>query len=205
MVPEIRTLVGVYRLFYRERRRCVCTEGNEYPNLFDSDGNPVICQAHEWEHQWSLMKSLLVKRGISLPIPKKDNPSEQFKAFKADTLKKFGSIYKNPVKRDREIAVHNMSPGEKDQGDTIAVSIAHWLDQVLWDADTREMFGQHIVVYLDRSTVISQTFSGNEDCVRDALTYAPILVYWQNTDGRNASWIMNAIRVRQYGLAFIVE
>lgn len=205
MVPEIRTLAEIYKLFYRERRPCACTEENSYPNLVDRDGNIAICPAHEWEHQWGLMKELLVEHGISLPIPKKNNPSEEFRVFKKHILKEVGNIYKNPVKRDREIEVHEMAPGKKNQGDTVAVSVAHWLDQVLWDANTEEKFGQHIVVYLDRTTIISQTFSGREKYVRDALTYAPVIVYWENQDGRNASWIMNAIRVRQYGLAFIVR
>lgn len=205
MVPEIRTLVEVYKLFYKERRPCVCTKDNSYPNLINGEGDPAICPAHEWEHQWNLMKALLVERGISLPIPKRDTPSEQFKTFKRDVLTDLGNIYRNPVFRNREITIRDMPPGKKNQGDSVAVSTAHWLDQVLWDSDTKEAFGQHIVVYLDRTSIISRTFEGNESYVRDALTYAPVLVYWENQDGRNASWIMNAIRVRQYGLAFIVR
>jgi len=195
VIPEIEALVETYRTFYKPVRPCGCTEEHPYPHNVDTDGKPAVCLAHEWDRQQRLLHNLLEGNGLSLPIPPDVRPDDKLEGI----VGKAGSrIYENPVTNPSKLVVAN----RKDDG-ALATNIAWYLSQPEWnDSESRV---QHIVVYLDRSTVINHTFKGQDLAMRDAVTYSPVLVYWNNRDNRNGSWILNAIRARPYGLAFIVK
>lgn len=193
MIPEIEALVEVYKEFYRPARYCGCTEEHPYPHNIDSDGKPAVCLAHEWERQQRIMQKLLVQRELSLPIP----PGVKWDDRAAEAVEKV-DLYANPATTPSKLTLRKMN----DDG-SVATSIAWYLAQAEWEGDTARR--QHIVVYLDRSTVINHTFAHRDLEMRAAVTHAPVLVYWDNRDNRNGSWILNAIRSRPNGLAFVVR
>jgi len=195
MVPEIEAVLEVYREFYQEERYCGCTEENRYPHNVDSQGRPAVCMAHEWDRQHRLFQKLLVNSGLSLPIPPKvkwDKRAQQYINAAGDR------IYTNPATSPSKIIEAKV----RDDG-SIATNLAWYLSQVEWADKTSKR--QHIVVHLDRTMIITHTFEGREAEMRDAIVYAPILVYWNSRDNRNGDWIKNAIRSRPNGLAFVVR
>lgn len=197
VIPEIEALVEVYKEFYRPARYCGCTEEHPYPHNVDSDGKPAVCLAHEWERQQRIMQRLLVQRELSLPIPPGVRWSEKDASVVKEAMKKV-DLYANPATTPSKLSLKGVS----DDG-SVATSIAWYLTQAEWEDDTAKR--QHIVVYLDRSTIINNTFAHRDLEMRAAVTYAPVLIYWDNRDNRNGSWILNAIRSRPNGLAFVVK
>lgn len=189
MVPELETLVGVYRLFYREELACLCDGDNKHPNLVDENGDPMVCPLHEWEHQRSAMRKMLDRSGISLPIPCTQRTT-------AATKRLIGNLASEPVllAGKPKIATYTLPVDERHTAGQTALNMAHWLDS-----------RGHIVVRMDRTHVITQTFEGREAYMRDALMYAPVLVFWDNPDGRNGTWIESTIQSRQYGLAVVLK
>jgi hypothetical protein len=183
MHRAIRGTIAAYENFYKPQRRCVCGEKTE-------DGLPLICRAHEWERQREIHQGALVKAGLSKPIPPKVKMHKNLRG----AIKNAGSrVYENPVNQTSRL-VNISGPNE----DALAVNIAWWLAQ-REDPFQRE----HIVAWLDRTQVITGTYNGI-DGLMEVLTYAPVLVFWNNHDQRNGASILNAIRSRQHGLAFVI-
>lgn len=195
MIPEIEALVEVYQEFYRPERYCGCTKEHPYPHNVDSDGKPAVCLAHEWERQQRIMQKLLVQRELSLPIPPGVRSDNKLMTVIKDAGER---VYENPADNTSKLVMAK----RRDDG-SLATNIAWYLAQPEWDDNIAKR--QHIVVYLDRSTVINHQFEHRDLEMRAAITHAPVLVYWNNTDNRNGSWILNAVRSRPRGLAFIVS
>jgi hypothetical protein len=195
MVPEIEAVVEVYREFYRPERYCGCTEEHPYPHNVDSEGRPAVCLAHEWERQKRLFQRLLVNSGLSLPIPSSVKWDERSDKYIEAAGKR---IYENPATSPSKIIEAKI----RDDG-SVATNLAWYLSQQEWEEKSASR--HHIVVYLDRTMVITSTFEGHEAKMRDAITHAPVLVWWNSRDNRNGHWIKNAIRSRPHGLAFVVR
>lgn len=195
MIPEAKALQEVYQVFYRPERWCGCSEEHPFPHNVDSNGRPAVCLAHEWERQTQLFQRLLVNKNLSLPIPPDVRWNDRTDSFVEQAKER---LYNNPAVSPSKIVARNIS----DDG-SVATNLAWYLSQMEWDGQIAKL--QHIVVYLDRSTVITRTFQDKGESMRDMLAYAPVLVYWDNMDSRNGTWIKNAIRSRPHGLAFVVK
>jgi hypothetical protein len=194
VIPQIEAVVEAYREFYRPERLCGCTEGHRYPYNVDSQGLPAVCLAHEWDRQQRLLREMLVRADLSMPIPSKVRLSSKVEKLVSEV-----DIYSNPTKASSLPIMRSTG-----SSDVVALGLAWYLSQLEWDGEVAKR--QHIVVYLDKSTVITNTFQKREMEMRDVLTYAPVLVYWANPDGRNnCSWILNTVRSRPCGLAFVIE
>jgi len=192
MNPEIGMLIEVYKQLYREERNCGCNDENKYPYNVDEYGLPAVCLSHEWSRQQKLMQSLLVQREISLPIP----PSVRWDE-RTDSLIKRVEVTSNPIDSRYVVSDTELTDGG------VATSLAWYLAQPEVEGNITKR--QHIVVFLDRTTVITQSYKQRETEMREALMYAPVLVFWDNQDARNGTWIMNSIRSRPIGMAFIVR
>ena len=64
---------------------------------------------------------------------------------------------------------------------------------------------EHVVFYVHHSQALSLLYGKDEQGIMDVLQYAPVLVYYNNPDGRQNGWLSSVIDGRQYGLAFVVE
>lgn len=196
MIPEAAALLEVYLDFYRPERPCGCTEDHPYPHNIDGDGKPAVCLAHEWDRQHRLFQEMLTSQGLSLSIPSSVSWDEEADKWLAEAGDR---ITVNPITSPSRIIAYQ----SKGDSGRVAASLAWYLSQPEWANDDIAS-RQHIVVYLDRSTIITSTFNYKEPEMRDIITWAPILVYWNNHDNRNGSWIKNTIRSRPHGLAFFI-
>lgn len=63
----------------------------------------------------------------------------------------------------------------------------------------------HVVFYVNHSLAISAQYSGNDLLVRDILTKAPVVVYYENPDGRKNGWIASLLTKRRNGFAVAIR
>lgn len=194
MNAQIGAIVEAYEELYQPERPCGCTEDNPYPHNIDNNGKPAVCLAHEWERQQRIHQARLMQNQLSLPIPPQvrwdDKTQKAIEEAKDD-------IHKNPI-HSRKVHLKKVH----DDG-AMATNLAWYLSQSEWQGNIARR--GHIVVYLDKSTVITNTFQQRETEMREVISFAPVLVYWDNRDNRNGSWILNTVRSRPNGLAFVVR
>jgi hypothetical protein len=191
--PEVAVLGEVYELFYKPDLNCLCTDEHKYPDLFDENGDLLVCPFHEWRNQVKGMRKMLDQAGLSLPIPRDYKPGELSRKIMRMVIEEIGSARVHP-NSDNWVLFYTTEMKEMDKGGVASLNIAKWL------ADNG-----HIVVRLDRTAIITRSYSGMEEYMRDVLTYAPVLVFWDNRDNRNGTWIESCIRSRQSGIAVVVK
>lgn len=203
----VREVCMVYKHFYATRvagttmRVCGCSpDTGTWPHnflLIDGWKVPVMCGACEWIDKQGALQRLITGAGLSMPLPLKfNNRGEYDKLIKDLESRKIAGS--NPILT----SPHFMAVSGADPHDAIG-HVTRWLT-----ANHREDTlhnGEHIVFLVHRSQAINLTFRQREQEIEDVLMYAPILVYWDNDDGRNHSRIMALIKSRQYGLAVIVK
>lgn len=195
MSAIIKAVVDAYWEVYQPQRTCSCGDG-EFVEI-NGLTLPATCMSCEWSYQKDRLSIELSKQGVTItpPMRVKKHP----KLDKALSQISHERITSNPMHiQPYPVLVREPNP------DNLAANLAYWLSQ---EEETEEgtFERDHIVVYLDRSFVISETYRRKDDEMREVIMKAPWLVFWDNPDTRNGSWIMNAIRSRQYGTAFVVE
>lgn len=206
----VRDTLWSYREFYylhreglpnddRGYRFCGCSETTgKWPNNHDSDGLPCVCEAHEWQSKRATLQAAAVSSGLSMPIPRIAIDVDGQKIVK----NRVGpSVYKNPLLHFPQIVTIS---GGSTQAGNLAGWIAKWLSATERSGEDRYRM-EHVVFYIHHSQVIDLLYERRNGEVKDALLWAPIMVYLHNYDGRRNGQALQMINSRQYGLAFIVK
>ena len=196
--PLIRDVLWHYREFYflnGEERSCGCQPGNKWPFIRSEDGTPLVCEAHEWQAKRRSLQQRIIVEGLSEPIP---GASDKLWGVLPGDMRKAPAEC-HPLRMDPYIW---QPPKSIDQGSGgIASAIACWLTMAPPGKFSRE----HVVFFTHHSHLVTMCYQGQEQAVRDALLWAPVLVYWHNKDVRRGNgWMLDLIKLRQYGLAFVV-
>lgn len=64
---------------------------------------------------------------------------------------------------------------------------------------------EHVVFLVHNSTALSLMFQHRDKEIEDVILYAPVLIFWNNRDGRSNGRLRSLIDYRQYGYAFVLE
>jgi len=63
----------------------------------------------------------------------------------------------------------------------------------------------HLVFYLTRSTAIDAQYGGQSQALKDILAFAPVVVFYDNQDGRKNGFISDMLLTRQCGILIVIQ
>ncbi len=63
----------------------------------------------------------------------------------------------------------------------------------------------HLVFYVTRSTAIDAMYSGQSQALKDILAFAPVVVFYDNQDGRKNGFISDLLLTRQCGILIVIK
>jgi hypothetical protein len=63
----------------------------------------------------------------------------------------------------------------------------------------------HLVFYLTRSTAIDAMYGGQSQALKDIVAFAPVVVFYDNQDGRKNGFISDLLLTRQCGILIVIK